>query len=120
VARIEAGVRANAFVYLLILRLIPAVPFWLCNIASGFVAIPMRTYVTATVLGIIPSTFIYASIGAGLGHVFDRGEKPDLSLIMDPEVMLPLIGLAALSCVPVLYHAWRIRRGRRTRLQLAE
>ena len=117
---IEAGVRANAFVYLLILRLIPAVPFWLCNIASGFVAIPMRTYVVATVLGIIPSTFIYASIGAGLGHVFDRGEKPDLSLIMDPEVMLPLVGLAALSCVPVVYHAWRMRRDRRARLQLAE
>ena len=52
----RTGVRANAFVYLLILRLIPAVPFWLCNIASGFVSIPLRTYVAATILGIIPST----------------------------------------------------------------
>jgi uncharacterized membrane protein YdjX (TVP38/TMEM64 family) len=120
VQRIEAGVRANAFVYLLILRLIPAVPFWLCNIASGFVAIPMRTYVCATILGIIPSTVIYASIGAGLGHVFDRGEKPDLSLVMDPQVMLPLIGLAVLSTVPLFYHAWRIRRDRRVALQMAE
>jgi uncharacterized membrane protein YdjX (TVP38/TMEM64 family) len=119
VQRLEAGVRANAFVYLLILRLIPAVPFWLCNIASGFVAIPMRTYICATILGIIPSTLIYASIGAGLGHVFDRGEKPDLSLVLDPQVMLPLVGLAALSAVPVVYHAWRVRRGR-SRLQMAE
>ena len=39
---------------------------------------------------------------------------------MDPQVMLPLIGLAALSCVPVAYHAWRVRRDRRAGLQLAE
>ena len=120
VRRIEAGVRANAFAYLLVLRLIPAVPFWLCNLASGFVAIPLRTYVLATILGIIPSTVIYASIGSGLGHVFDSGEKPDMSMMMDPQVMLPLIGLAALSVLPVAYHAWRIHRGRRDRLQAAQ
>ena len=119
VQRIEAGVRANAFLYLLVLRLLPAVPFWLCNIASGFVAIPMRTYVCATILGIIPSTLIYASIGSGLGHVFDRGEKPDLSLMSDPQVLAPLIGLAALSVLPLAYHVWRIRRGR-GRPQMAE
>lgn len=119
VSRVEAGVRANAFVYLLILRLLPAVPFWLCNLVAGFVNIPLRTYVVATILGVIPSTFIYASIGSGLGHVFDRGGKPDLSLIGDPEVMLPLIGLGLLSVLPLAYHAWRVRRDRRARLQEA-
>ncbi len=120
VQRIEAGVRANAFLYLLILRLLPAVPFWLCNIASGFVAIPMRTYVVATVLGVIPSTLIYASIGAGLGHVFDRGEKPNLALMSDPQVLFPLLGLAALSILPLLYHAWRLRRDARLQTQMAD
>jgi uncharacterized membrane protein YdjX (TVP38/TMEM64 family) len=115
-SKLEAGVRANAFIYLLILRLLPAVPFWLCNLASGFVNIPIRTYIAATVLGVIPSTFIYSSIGAGLGHVFDRGEKPDLGLIRDPEVLLPLVGLGLLSILPVIYHAWRIRRGRALRV----
>jgi uncharacterized membrane protein YdjX (TVP38/TMEM64 family) len=110
--RIQEGVRANAFTYLLVLRLLPAVPFWLCNIASGFVAIPLRTYILATVLGIIPSTAIYASIGAGLGHVFARGEKPDIGLVLDPQVMLPLIGLAVLSVLPVGFHAWKVRRRR--------
>jgi uncharacterized membrane protein YdjX (TVP38/TMEM64 family) len=120
VSRVEAGVRANAFLYLLVLRLLPAVPFWLCNLASGFVNIPLRTYLAATIVGIIPSTFIYASIGAGLGHVFDRGEKPNLNLISDPQVLFPLIGLVALSLLPLLYHAWRVRRGRRSPLQVAE
>lgn len=109
--RIQAGVRANAFAYLLALRLIPAVPFWLCNIAAGFVHIPIATYVAATVLGIIPSTVIYAGIGSGLGHVFDAGGKPDLGLVLAPEVLAPLIGLAVLSLAPIAYHAWK-RRGR--------
>lgn len=120
IQRLEAGVRENAFVYLLVLRLLPAVPFWACNIASGFVQIPLRTYIGATILGVIPSTVIYCSIGAGLGHVFDRGEKPSLNLLQDPEILLPIIGLGLLSILPLVYHAWRLRRTRRVRLQMAE
>lgn len=112
IERIQLGVRANAFTYLLALRLIPVVPFWICNIAAGFVQIPITTYVLATVLGIIPSTVIYASIGSGLGHVFDSGRKPDLGLVMDPQVLLPLLGLAALALVPIAYHAWKLHRRR--------
>ena len=110
--RIQLGVRANAFTYLLVLRLIPAVPFWLCNIASGFVPMPMKTYVAATVLGIIPSTLIYSSIGSGLGHVFEQGGKPDMSMVTDPQVLAPLIGLAVLSVAPLVYHAWKLHRRR--------
>jgi uncharacterized membrane protein YdjX (TVP38/TMEM64 family) len=116
ISRIEQGVRENAFSYLLVLRLIPAMPFWLVNIAAGFVRIPLRTYVVATVAGIIPSTAIYSSIGAGLGHVFDRGETPDLRLLFDPQVFLPLCGLAVLSFAPVAIHGWRLHRRRRAAL----
>lgn len=109
---IEAGIRANAFPSLLVLRLIPAVPFWLCNIAAGLVEIPLRTYVAATALGIIPSSLIYNAMGSGLGHVFDSGRKPDIKMIFEPQVLLPLVGLAILSIVPALVHAWRERRRR--------
>jgi uncharacterized membrane protein YdjX (TVP38/TMEM64 family) len=108
--KIQVGVRANAFTYLLVLRLIPAVPFWLCNIAAGFVHIPVRTYLAATVIGIIPSTVIYSSIGAGLDHVFDQGRKPDIGLMTDPQVFVPLLGLCALSVIPLVFHAWKLRR----------
>ncbi len=110
IEKIQVGVQANAFTYLLVLRLIPAVPFWLCNIASGFVAIPVRTYLAATVLGIIPSTVIYSSIGAGLNHVFDQGQTPNLGLVTDPQVFVPLIGLCLLSLIPLVFHVWKARR----------
>ena len=110
VAKIEAGVRENAFSYLLTLRLLPIIPFWLINLAAGFVAIPLRTYALATLLGIAPASFIYAGIGAGLGSAFDRNEAPDLGIIFEPQVLLPLLGLAALSLVPVV---WKRLRGRK-------
>lgn len=100
--RIEAGLRENAFSYLLTLRLVPAFPFFLVNLAPAFLGVSLRTYVVATFLGIIPGTAVYAWIGAGLGEVFARGETPDLSLIFDPIVLGPLIGLAALALLPVI------------------
>lgn len=113
VERVEQGVRTNAFSYLLVLRLIPAFPFWMCNICAGMVHIPLRTYVGATILGILPSTIIYASIGSGLGHVFEQGRSADLSILMSPQVIGPLSGLALLSFAPVALHAWRVRRARK-------
>lgn len=116
--RIEAGIRRNAFACLLTLRLIPAMPIWLVNIAAGFVHIPVSTYLVATVLGIIPSTVIYASIGSTFGRVFEAGKRPSLSMMLQPNVVGPLLGLMLLSLAPLAIQAWRSKRARR-RLNLA-
>lgn len=110
VSRIIAGFEAEAASYLLTLRLIPGVPFFMVNLAAGLVRMRVVTYVLITVIGIAPGSFIYAFIGAGLVDVFARGERPDLGIIFEPHVLGPLIGLAALSLLPVLYHRYRPRR----------
>ena len=107
--KLERGIRENAFSALLVARLIPALPFWLVNVAAGLVKMPIRTYAAATVLGILPSTAIYAGIGAGLNRVFGQGGKPKLGMIFEPQVLLPLVGLAALSTLPVLWKLWRAK-----------
>ena len=66
--RMEAGFRENALNYLLFLRLIPVFPFWLVNLVSAFLGVPLRTYVVATAVGIIPGTLVYASVGNGLAR----------------------------------------------------
>ncbi len=106
----EAGFQKNALNYLLVLRLVPLFPFWLVNLVPAFLGVPLRTYILGTFLGIIPGTFVYASVGNGLGAVFDMGEKPDLGIILSPEVFGPLLGLAALSLVPIAYRKFRHRR----------
>ena len=90
-------------------RLVPAVPFFLANLMPGFVCIRLLPFAATTVLVIIPATVIFTSVGAGLGDVFARGERPDLGIIFSPQILLPLLGLAALSAVPMLL---RLRQGK--------
>lgn len=108
IKRMEEGFRENAFSYLLVLRLVPLFPFFLVNLAPAFLGVTLPVFVGATFLGIIPGTFVFASLGNGLGAVFDAGRTPDLGLIKEPQVILPLLALAALALVPVLYR--RLRR----------
>ena len=109
--RMEDGFRENAFSYLLFLRLIPLFPFWLVNLVPAFLGVPLGTYVLATFLGIIPGSLVYTSVGNGLGAVFDRGETPDLGLIFEPHILGPILGLAALALLPVVYRRYKARKG---------
>ncbi len=108
--RMEAGFRKNAFNYLLVLRLVPLFPFFLVNLAPAFLGVPLRTYVAATFLGIIPATFIFSSVGNGLGTLLAAGREPGAGIIMRPEILLPLLGLALLALLPVLYRWFKKRR----------
>ncbi len=107
-ASLAEGFRADAFSYLLVLRLVPLFPFWLVNLVPALLGVPLRTFALATALGIVPGSLVFASVGAGLGHLLERGEEPDLDLILEPRVLLPLLGLATLALLPVLWR--RLRR----------
>src|SRR5947209_10066300 len=104
VGKLEAGFRADAFNYLLVLRLVPIFPFWLVNLVPALVGVRLPTYVLATFLGILPGTFVYASLGNGLGSLV---EEPDLAIIFKPSLLVPIVGLALLALVPVGYKHWR-------------
>jgi uncharacterized membrane protein YdjX (TVP38/TMEM64 family) len=104
VGKLEAGFRADAFNYLLVLRLVPIFPFWLVNLVPALVGVSLATFVLATFLGIIPGTFVYASLGNGLGSVV---EEPDLMIVFKPSVLVPIVGLAILALIPVGYKRWR-------------
>ncbi len=109
VRRIAEGLRANEVSFLLTLRLIPAVPFFLVNLAAAAFGVATGRFVWTTALGILPGAAVYAWAGQGLGAVFDRGETPDLGLIFEPQILLPLLALAALSALPAALRL--LRRG---------
>lgn len=108
--RMEEGFRADALNYMLVLRLVPLFPFWLVNIAPAFLGVTTRTYVLSTFFGIIPGTFVYSTVGGGLGMVFDRGETPDLGVIFEPTILAAILGIAVLALIPVIYKKLK-RRG---------
>lgn len=106
-ARVREGLARDGFWYLLSLRLLPVLPFWLVNLAPALAGMALPPFAAATLVGIIPATLVFAGIGAGLGGVLEAGGRPDLSVIVSPRILLPLLGLAALSLAGVW---WRRRR----------
>ncbi|MBB5518052.1 TVP38/TMEM64 family protein [Amphiplicatus metriothermophilus] len=110
VRRIEDGFSRNAFSYLLLLRLIPLFPFFVVNIAPAFTRIKTREYVLATFIGIIPGSFAYVSAGNGLGAILARGGEVAFGrLLLQPEILTPIVALSVLALLPVL---WRVLRRR--------
>lgn len=108
--RTEEGFRADALNYLLVLRLVPLFPFFVVNVVPAFLGVSLRTYVIGTFFGIIPGTFVFASVGAGLGSVLESSAEFQASSVLTTEVVVALVGLAVLALVPVVYRRWR--RGR--------
>jgi uncharacterized membrane protein YdjX (TVP38/TMEM64 family) len=107
VGKLEAGFRADAFNYLLVLRLVFIFPFWLVNLVPALVGVRLWTFILATFLGIIPGTFVYASFGNGLGNVVG---EPGLGVLLRPSVLGPIVGLVILALIPVGYKRWRTKR----------
>ncbi len=110
--RLRPGLQRDGFWGLLAMRLVPVVPFWLGNLAPALLGMRLAPFATATILGIIPATTVIAGLGAGIGDVLAAGRRPDLSVLTAPRVLLPLLGLAALSLLPIALR--RIRRARGT------
>lgn len=103
VKKMERGFREDELNYMFVLRLVPAFPFWAINIAAGLLGVSLRNFVVGTFFGIIPGTFVYASIGAAAGAAFDAGEDVSLSgILFQPQTLLPVVGLAALALLPVI------------------
>lgn len=109
--KLEAGFKSDAFNYLLTLRLIPAFPLLLVNVAAGVMNIRVGVFFLASVLGMIPSSFVYAGIGAGLGHIFAKGGPVTLETLFSPRIYLPIIGMGVLAFLPPLWRHWRKGRG---------
>ncbi len=102
-ATFEAGFRKNAVYFMLSLRLLPVFPFFLVNLAAALLGVRWSVFALTTFLGIMPGTFVFASIGNGISVALRDGETPNLSLASRPEILLPLIGLGLLTLLPALF-----------------
>jgi len=117
-ARIAGGLREDAFAYLLFLRLVPLFPFWLVNLVPALVGTPLRTFLLATFAGILPGTFVFAFVGAGLDSVVQAQQQADaacraagradcgaalhVGALVTPQLLIALTALGALALIPVV------------------
>lgn len=104
--KMQKGFSENAFSYMLTLRLIPLFPFVIVNLVAALLQIPFRIFFTATIIGIIPGSFIYASMGVALREVINEPNFT-LDLMLKPKVLIALTGLGILSLLPILFKKFK-------------
>lgn len=102
VRKLSDGIRANEVPVLLTMRLVPAVPFFVANLIPAFLGVAVWRFAWTTALGIIPGGLVFTWVGSGLGAVFAQGQVPDLGIIFQPYILGPILGLAALSLLPIV------------------
>lgn len=110
--KMQKGFQENALYYLMTLRLIPLFPFVAVNLAAAVLQIPLRTFFWGTLVGIIPGSFVYVSIGNALKDVI---QEPNFSpkIILEPHILIGFIGLGILSLLPVLYKHYLQHRSKK-------
>lgn len=66
----EAGIEKRGFLFILMLRLIPLVPFDVISYGAGLSKIRYKDFVLATSIGIIPGVWVYVNLGDKSGNPF--------------------------------------------------
>lgn len=113
VRRLAEGFESDAFSYLLVLRLAPVFPFFVINIAPALFHVPVRTYVVATFLGILPGTFAYAWLGQGIDSVLlaarEAGTEVGAADLVTPQITFAFVALAVVAAIPPVIRLFRAR-----------
>ena len=105
--RINKGIETEGPYYLFTLRLIPAFPFFMINMAMGLTRLPAVTYFWVSQLGMLPATIVYVNAGTQLGQL------ETLSGILSPQLIgsFVLLGLFPLLTKKLL-NAYNARKQR--------
>jgi uncharacterized membrane protein YdjX (TVP38/TMEM64 family) len=104
--RLARGFEEDAFNYILFVRLVPVFPFWLMNLVPAFTPVTARTFFTATAIGILPGTFVFANVGESLASI---DEPRDL---VGREILVALALMGLMSLLPILLKKLRTRKAR--------
>jgi len=91
--RVERGFEREGAYYLLILRLMPGLPFFLVNWLMALTPIRPRAFAAVSWVGVLPLTFLYAGVGTELASMRSPAD------VLSPSV---IASLAALAVVPLL------------------
>ena len=94
VAAIDRGIEQGSAVYLLTMRLIPAFPFFLINLAMGLTKMRLATFYGVSQIGMLPGTLVFVNAGTQLAAIESTGDILSPGLI-GSFVLLGLFPLIA-------------------------
>lgn len=89
--------REGAF-YLFMLRLIPAVPFFVINVVMGLTPLRARTFWWVSQLGMLPGTAVYVYAGSSVPDLTTLADK-GVGGILSPQLMVAFVLLGVMPLV---------------------
>jgi uncharacterized membrane protein YdjX (TVP38/TMEM64 family) len=130
-SKLSGGFQENALSYLLFLRLVPAFPFWLVNLAPALLGVSLKIFIIGTFVGIIPGTFAFAYVGAGLDSIIDAAQADlqkcldqagnaaeqsctlsiNASSLITQELLIAFAALGFVALIPVALKKLKTRKG---------
>lgn len=112
-ARLSQGFERDAFSYLLVLRIAPFIPFFVVNIAPAVFNVRLRTFVVATLIGILPGAFAYAWLGQGVDSVLvaarRAGRQVAVGDLVTPEITIAFAALALVAALAAVVRKYWMR-----------
>ena len=103
-AIVDRGIERDGVRYLLMLRLSPVVPFFAVNAVMGLTKMRLRTFIPVTIVGMLPSCFLYVMVGTQIRRI----DSPEEIISWELVILLSLLALT-----PLLF-GWVMRRLRGT------
>ena len=100
---IENYFNKNDTELMILIRIVPAVPFFLQNLILASLGAKNKKFFFTTLFGLAPWSFIFGSIGQGLEEIFINKTELNFSLIAQPEYLIPLGFIAFLIIIIILF-----------------
>ena len=98
---IENYFNNNGLELMILIRIIPAVPFFLQNLILAGLGANNKKFFFTTMFGLAPWSFIFGSIGQGLEEIFINKTDLSISIVAQPEYLIP-IGIIALLILAII------------------
>ena len=106
---IENYFNKNDLELMMLIRIIPAIPFFLQNLILASLGAHNKKFFYTTLIGLAPWSFIFGSIGQGLEEIFVNKTELSFSLIAQPEYLIP-IGFIAFLIVMIIFFKKKFKR----------
>ncbi len=100
-SHIEDYFNKNDLELMMLIRIIPGIPFFLQNLILAGLGAHNKKFFYTTFIGLAPWSFIFGSVGQGLEEIFINKTELNISLIAQPEYLIP-IGLIALLIIVII------------------
>ncbi len=98
---IENYFHKNDLELMILIRIIPVAPFFIQNLILAGLGANNKKFFFTTLFGLAPWSFIFGSIGQGLEEIFINKTDLSISIVAQPEYLIP-IGIIALLLLAII------------------